>query len=710
MGRAPKLLILSAAALLAAFLSSRAPRPNAELAPREAVARASGDLRELPAALTATRFAVAGPALANEEPPLSSDAANPPLPPSESVTPTVPPAAPWRLRVTLDGDELGTPAHVVVQARVDGDPFAGAAEVYGDVALGGAEVLEVSALFEPPVGARDASGPFAELVVRVTHPDYLEQLVTVALPQPFDRDDPPLEPLEARVSFAPHCTVHGRVACNGEARLDQTLVAVFRRDGARIQHRTLAHTSAASDGRFALKLPADGDFALVAVLEGRRPCSRRVELTRADEALDLGLLFIEDGATLSGTASLGGAPPREVLSIGAVLADADLERNGWSALPWHFSNGGGALCWIDGAFELFHVQAQVHGDGTFEVHGLAPRDYDLTCHGFAAAHNRARGPLTQRVRAPRADVRFDVSVALVDLRFEDGGLDHGLAPCEGTLRLEREGAAPDVQALFISELAQGQHRTFTFDPGERGAFVAEVPGRTPARIEFTAPAAGERSELLLRVEHDPNRPTTTLVLRPVGGALAEGAAVVVHVRPVTAAGVEGERWFGLEYDARAQRVLVRNGDLTLTDLTPGRWQVVAYPSQAVGQRGSLWLDARLEVDLAAGETRVLPLEFRAGGRLGVSAMGADGRLCTAAVEVFDARGEAVAVTFVAYAAGGGGGSSHTHVLEFGPSQVVPNLAAGRYRLVCTPHTDSAPLAQDVDVRPGEVRDVVFQLP
>ena len=647
----------------------------------------------------------AGPAKVRRE---SAGSSAPAHAPDEQPMPGVPAQLSLvTLNVTLEGMTDADPAHIEVRVRPDGDPFPGRDFLEAIQAFGQTVGHDVSRLFGDPANA--AAFRSASIVVTATHPRGSKVIEVVDLPGAID----PGSSFEVTLTMSATRRVFGVVLNENGGGFANAFVAAFPvdREGLPVPQAT-APVRSMSDGSFELTVRHEGPLAIVALSKGKRPATSLVLVDQprsSDDELgfDAGSIQFDAGYAIAGRLVSGGTATAVPTSLGALIQSdpAAPSQPRFYDVSWFYGEGAGALVWRGERFEYLGLMADVAEDGRFTLEGLAPHEYELHVHGFAHSHPRVTRPVKTLVTAPRSGVLIEVPYVLVDLAFEDLGASDDRPSMNGLLHLEREGRDTETTEIYGGELTMGQHRTFTFDPGERVVFRAEMPGRIPASVVIDLPAGGGAVARTLRLQPDPN--TASLVLRPEGIDLEEGAAVQVHLYPKGTT-PDALRWAGLRHDARVRTVKVSSGTLRLAGLSSGGLEIVAYAGAHVAQRASLYLDARVAVDLAPGEEREVPLQFERGGRLRVTATDANGDHVCLQAQVLDANGEALPVTFVAYAPGGGGSSTHTHLGSEGPNVVVPNLVAGEYTLrFSLPNGET--LERTAVVQPGEVCDVTVSI-
>ena len=621
------------------------------------------------------------------------------------ATPVEPPFA--TLDVTLEGMTDADPARITIRVRPDGDPFPAEDFVEARQSFDTTVGHDVSRLFGDP--ADTAALRSASIVVTAMHPRGSRAIEVVALPGTVERGSR----FEVTMTMHPARCLSGVVLDELGDPISNAFVAVFPVDGEGAPlPQAVAPARSGPDGTFEITSPDRGPWALVALFKGKRPATSLVHEGPRDSndgtlGVDAGVLQFTEGYSIDGRLVSRGAATAVPTSLGALIqsSSATSPSPAFYDVSWFYGDGAGTLIWRDRRFEYLGLMADVEADGEFTLEGLAPSEYELHVHGFSNSHPRVTKPVKTLVTAPRSGVLIEVPYVLVDLAFEDLGAARNTDHQGGVLHLEREGHATETTEIYGGELTSGQHRTFTFDPGERVVFRAEMPGRIPAEVTIDLPARGGSVSRVLRLEPDPN--TSSLSLRPEGVELQEGTTVQVHIYP-EGTSTEALRWAGLRHDARVRTVTLTNGVLRLDGLPAGGLDIVAYAGAHVAQRASLLLDARVAVVLAAGEDREVPLLFEPGGRLRVTATNGRGEYVGLQATVLDSTGAVLPVTFVAYAPSGGGSSTHSHLGSEGPNVVVPNLAAGEYTLrFALPSGET--LERTAVVEPGEVCDVTVSI-
>ncbi len=429
----------------------------------------------------------------------------PPLPPPPTE---VAPARPVDPRIVLVGEVRGQ----------DGSPLTGKLRVSrSNTRIGGAGVrawigdLESASVAEvhtlhaavlnadysvAAVGGADERGRFridlTELLL--TQPSSLviklerEGLLPVEFEWPLALDAArwglvEVYEIRAELIVPARCEVVGRIVAPPEPEVrihprPPPSVAIFEWvDGG---PQVAASSSASCDrssGDFRVQLECDRDYVLVALLEGFRPWTRRLD--RRD-FVDLGRVVLERGESIAGRARVAGEPVSGAVRARFKNASAGEYTQCCIAGRW--------LVWTGAGFEWESQGVVSSADGRFEVSGLAPASYTLELGSMQNAYASA--------------------ASLIDVVAPSGSVELGPRVCRVELQVFDEGALAAGRTLEISEVGRtgtiiGTHRTdangvatLWVDPA-RSTSVALAPlsdGRearpkSPHRIECAAPGA-----------------------------------------------------------------------------------------------------------------------------------------------------------------------------------------------------------------------------
>jgi RNA polymerase sigma-70 factor (ECF subfamily) len=217
-------------------------------------------------------------------------------------------------------------------------------------------LLDVSSL-----ATRDAPRP--NLVLRIDHPDYMAQSLSVDFPTeevaPGRREVRASVRLERALSF-----VEGTIELEGLAPDPKGLLALvaWTDVGPRVR-RVIDQAEGLRSGPFRLRSSRAGAHTLVASLAGAAPHSQQVELVLG-EALDVGRIPLARGLAIRGTVKLPPSGAGWVADIRAELklthpADLDLQ----------------SLCWRGEQLARDTASARSASDGSFELGGLSEGIY-----------------------------------------------------------------------------------------------------------------------------------------------------------------------------------------------------------------------------------------------------------------------------------------------------------------------------------------------
>jgi hypothetical protein len=277
-----------------------------------------------------------------------------------------------RGRVESDRTDLEL-ARVEVRARSPDDRYIGT----GDGPPRGAEMQDAQL---PLTCAVAHDGQFelevtalalrtGTLVVSASHPSLLavtESVSTrpVASAKPGARVE-----LSVELSMAQGgCVVRGRVAKPSEPA-PTAYVAIFPLTGAnRLPAPNPAMQIETSDGKFELGVRSGDEYALVAFAELWRPTTVQIARTSDGDVIDVGVLQLERGASISGRVLLGSwSPSGPGASVFCEVEHADAIV---SADRFNFA-------WIAGAFEWTRRNTQANDFDLYELQALGRCAYAL---------------------------------------------------------------------------------------------------------------------------------------------------------------------------------------------------------------------------------------------------------------------------------------------------------------------------------------------
>ncbi|MEM7308680.1 MAG: carboxypeptidase-like regulatory domain-containing protein [Planctomycetota bacterium] len=561
-----------------------------------------------------------------------------------------PPPAEWPLLVRATGAQA-VGADVAVRVELDSfgsywmEPLRGTLDEHGEARL---DVGPLLASLVAHGGGERAS----ELIVEVSHPDLVPAVASRLLPDELEPEVPPAEPLVVDVALRAAAVVVGRLvrAEDGAPVRGERFVQSYALVGEELDQRSDGDAEVADDGAFRLRVNGEGPHALALYGAGRRPATVRRSLARG-RVEELGDVALDAGFAIRGTALAidGGRRPDTSVFAQLVGAGSSLPA------PGHVESLPFGLTWYRGAFELFGAQATTGRDGGFRLVGLAPEAYQPSAH---EPDYRAPLPLppAPAVRAPgEVELRPQAVLITLRLRFPDG------APREGRERW-RAGERQADSKLPAWSFIQDPVLRRALPPATSVELTLRFRGLQPAVLLFETPAAGgslER-EVELALDHDAAR----LVLLLQGAPVPEGERFVLF-QP-------GEP--DLEWTRTAA-----DGRLVLDDLPPGELDLtVTAGGDRFAPRGFL-CPARVQLSLAPGEERVVPLTLRRGGTLVLEALAPGGERVSARCEVFGPGGEPVPMMFMARIPNGRA-AGWGYLFHEAPSRGTAPLAPGRYRL------------------------------
>ncbi len=289
--------------------------------------------------------------------------------------------------------------------------------------------------------------------------------------------------IRAELIVPARCEVVGRIVAPPEREVrihprPAPSVAIFEWVDGRPQVAAASSTSCdRSSGDFRVQLECDRDYVLVALLEGFRPWTRRLE--RRD-FVDLGRVVLERGESIAGRARVTGEPVSGAVRARFKHASAGEFTQCCIAGRW--------LVWTGAGFEWESQGVVSDQDGRFELSGLALASYTLELGSMQHAYASAASVID--VVAPSGSVELGPRVCRVELQvFDDGALAAGR-----TLEISEVGRTGTIIGTHRTD-ANGV-ATLWVDPA-RSTSVALAPEagvqaarpKSSKRIECAAPGA-----------------------------------------------------------------------------------------------------------------------------------------------------------------------------------------------------------------------------
>jgi RNA polymerase sigma-70 factor (ECF subfamily) len=544
------------------------------------------------------------------------------------------------------GETLETRLGVRAVARF---PWPPELEVVGRPEEDGRFALDVSALFDP--GLRPDQ-PREELVLAVDHPRRLHAEARV-------RVRPDLRQYTLDVELEPAAVLRGRALSDELSVLPGTRVAAWRLVGGLPVEPALDVATCDERGDFALRVGVPGEHLVAALNEGRRPASLAV---RVDAAAPLWIdpLALGPGESIAGTALRLGLPLDAGARIEAHITGALDEASARITL------GGEPLLYVDGALERARAQAITQADGTFLLTGLGQRAYRvLVAPPGARSPGEVLAPHVAGVllHAPTAGIVLESAVAMLHIEVVS---DAGPTDWPGLpVALVRQG--DDERSVRLDAQGRG---AIEIRPGEPCDVRVVAQGRLPAAMRWEAPAPGEESTRTLALAPDPDLATAVFALALQGAArLPERVSFQFEPRQPDASSPPGF----------VRHVVRSDASFVVSGLPPGAWHVSVNVGGVYRHYYDLWRETRVALDLEPRETHTLSVAIERGARLRLAARDPGGRRLRAECVVRDARGERLAVKFMARRPE----TTHTDELELSElfdSDVFPNLAPGTYSL------------------------------
>ena len=503
--------------------------------------------------------------------------------------------------------------------------------------------------------------------LRCDHPMFMPQIVSVDLGQfEPDSNDP------GRAVAALHVTLHPAWTFTGQVtKADGTMprrgadVAVFPRALSRGKHDPIESIETDNQGRFRLRVPAPGQYVIVAsTYEGTQPAMRGVEARADTVQVEIEPIAVRPAAEITGRITIGGKRHPRFATIFADPSghDGPVVELGYVDIALDVAAG---TCWRTGE------QAVVAQDGSFTFRDLSDGLYDLR-------YWRSRGPdrfggkiRFDPVKAP-GNVSIEVPGAVLRVRVEEGDDNLEGIPVE----VEIAGRVEDNET-------------------EWNGIAWIVPGDEP---------------IVLRVRHGGK------VLERHVGPFAEGSDHEEQFRVAPASATLTVRVAGDDEDPiRLLGVYLRHedGNTELRDarrdadgtfhvgrLQPGRYEIEFTPGREYFIASGYWLQqTKKDVLLPVrGKARVAVRAER-GGRLRLDALDTKGVRQRLRCQIETARGEAVDVDF---------DEDWSHLDGTKTTEVRRPLPPGSYVARVTFAGDDGPTERRFHIEAGKTTEVIFR--
>jgi RNA polymerase sigma-70 factor (ECF subfamily) len=223
----------------------------------------------------------------------------------------------------------------------------------------------------------------------------------------------------------------------------------------------VATTNLDGEGRFEIKVPEGGCYALAVVRDGQRPATQLVELI-VRQVVELEPIELNPGASITGFApALDQDAAAACTARASLLADGDCVHSEWA----------GGLSWVAGRFEWAARERELGPDGSFRLDGLAQANYMVELLGQVDLDvRRLPGlPIEEPIpcAAPARDLVLGGRVAFIDLVLTHDGVpldelaDAGGPEPEDVLR-ERPGLTLEFEVVDTAyQVSVGEHASFS---------------------------------------------------------------------------------------------------------------------------------------------------------------------------------------------------------------------------------------------------------
>lgn len=343
------------------------------------------------------------------------------------------------------------------------------APLRAELALDGTFELDVTQLVfhRTAPGVFDGTAKSLSLLVRALHPGLLPATESVSTRAAIGAARGSQIVLDVVLRLGQQaCELRGSVTTEDATR-PAIMLAVFSVDG-RALGDLLHDVQLPASGEFELALPA-GERVLVAYANDWRPTTTRVTCF-GDVPREIPMLLLERGPSISGRATLGGAPIER-----ATLQAQLTHRVAMVAM------GSASFDWTGERFEWSSRSARTDARGNFEITGLGYEPYSIALLGIPGALVQKTQALV--IQAPAQAVEIAPSLCALNIEV----YRHGQRSSQVRFEIhERRGAfdvsygthLTDAEGRALLWLAPGHETEIVIDDDEGFENVFTVPSCT----------------------------------------------------------------------------------------------------------------------------------------------------------------------------------------------------------------------------------------